>query len=243
MAASSIYQRTEAGCLEIQLKKQGLTQSERLILIVVDGRASLLELSEKLKGLEGSRISRAIERLAGKQLIYEVLLPTPSMNIDVIDAIQIDRFLQQDPLDPVTIISFDADYDDDDVDVAQKNTGSPMPSSANLSDDRSSKGVLTVDKQNGEVLYSPLVSAVIGGVDFYIPLVKINTAASDGIEQISKLSSQSVNVSLPLHSGHMGLRSYRGRFLHMLWLLFVGVGFLLVSLSVWGGISRYLGFT
>ena len=66
MPASSIYQRTDAGCLEIQLKKQGLTQSERLIL----------------------------------------------MNIDVLDAVQIERFLHQEPLDPVTILSFDVDYDD-----------------------------------------------------------------------------------------------------------------------------------
>ena len=62
MAASSIYQRTDAGRFEIQLKKQGLTQSERLILIVVDGQASLLELSENLKGLE---VVELVELLSG----------------------------------------------------------------------------------------------------------------------------------------------------------------------------------
>jgi hypothetical protein len=239
MATSSIYQRTDAGCSEIQLKKQGLTQSERLILIVVDGRASLFELSEKLKGLEGSRISRAIERLAVKQLIYEVLLPTPSINIDVVDAVQIERFLRQEPLDPVTIMSFDVDYDDD---VGQQDTRSTLSSSGNLSGDWSSRGALDIEKKDGDAAYSTRASP-IGGVDFYIPLVKINAVQSVAIDQFSTFASQSVSPSFPSYEGHVSLRSYRRRISHLLWLLFVGVGFFLVSLSVWGGISRYLGFT
>jgi hypothetical protein len=241
MAASSIYQRTDAGRLEIQLKKQGLTQSERLILIVVDGRASLLELSEKLKGLEQSRISRAIERLAGKQLIYEVLLPTPSLSNDVVDAAQIERFLQQEPLDPVTIMSFDVDYDDDDV--GQKNTDSTLSSPFNLNVDVSSRVIPVINKQDGDAVTSTRASTSVGVVDFYIPLVKIDAGASAAIDQLATFSTQSVSVSLPSYWGHLWLRSYQGRFLHLLWLLFVGVGFFLVSLSVWGGISRYLGFT
>ena len=240
MAASSIYQRTDAGRFEIQLKKQGLTQSERLILIVVDGRASLLELSENLKGLEGSRISRAIERLAGKQLSYEVLLPAPSMSNDVVDAAQIERFLQQEPLDPVTIMSFDVDYDDDDV--GQKNIDSTLPSPLNLNVDASSWGVQGTNKQDGDAVISTRASTSISGVDFYIPLVKINAGAYAAIDQSASFSTQSVSVSLPSY-WELWLRSYRGRFLHLLWLLFVGVEFFLVSLSVWGGISRYLGFT
>jgi len=238
MPASSIYQRTDAGCLEIQLKKQGLTQSERLILIVVDGRASLLELSEKFKGLEGSRISRAIERLAGKQLIYEVLLPTPLMNIDVLDAVQIERFLHQEPLDPVTILSFDVDYDD----VGQQDIGNTLSPPFVLSDDWSSRGALDIAKKEWDAVDSTR-AIPIGDVDFYIPLVKIKAAESVAIDQISRFPTQSVFTSLSSYGWSISLRSYPRRFSHLLWLLFVGVGFFLVSLSVWGGISRYLGFT
>lgn len=178
MSASAIYQRTDAGRMEIQLKKQGLTQSERLVLIVVDGKAPLSELGDKLKVLDGGRISRAIDTLVGKQLIFEVLMFSPDIKVEAFDLAVIDRFLQQDPLDPVTIVSFDADYEYEEL-MLEPNGAAD--SEAN------SVGAVAVTQSGGSGLFDVNLlgrdglgsgGALPSGVDFYIPLKKAVATSS-----------------------------------------------------------------
>ena len=242
MTDSAIYQRTDAGRMEIQLKKEGLTQSERLVLIVVDGRAPLSELGDKFKGLESSRIRRAIEKLAGKQLIFEVLLPGTSVKNDVVDAGMIDRFLEQDPLDPVTVVSFDADYeyvegqfgnnfDQQDDCVPARDAGSIMQDKGSLSPVLGNSGP------------EKLVQSV-DVVDFYIPL--LNRPAGELGSSVSPRPA-GLGLSATDHSFSLlevrGQKGNRGQIILLLWLLLFTTGVVLVSLPFWEKISRYLGFT
>lgn len=107
MQASAIYQRTESGRNEIKNKMHGLTQSERLALIVIDGVSTYGELRTKLKGLSEERFDRALTKLLNKSFVFEVLLADDQNVIEELDSKTIDHFLHQDPLDPVTIISYD----------------------------------------------------------------------------------------------------------------------------------------
>lgn len=106
---SVIFQRTHTGREEIRQKQYGLTQSERLVLIMVDGVATYSEVRSKLPVLTDERFKRAIKTLQQKELIVEVLLPMEGQEPDEIEKTVIDRFLQQDPLDPVTILLHDPD--------------------------------------------------------------------------------------------------------------------------------------
>lgn len=242
MGASSIYQRTDAGRLEIQLKRQGLTQSERLLLIVVDGRAPLAELGEKLRGLESGRIAAAIDKLAGKQLIFEVLMPETNINTEVVDAVLIDKFLQQDSLDPVTIVSFDPDYGYEEDVLGNER-------SANLSKNflSDTATLCAVDKEvfaGVQVLRLMGSGKVVRDVDFYIPLVK-GGAVEVEVSRLP-LSASAIlpgDISLPPKSALGWPQVYRGQIILLSWLLLVAVGVGLVSLPLWGKISRYLGFT
>jgi hypothetical protein len=104
---SAIYQRTESGRHTILTKSVKLTQSERLILILVDGVSTLQALREKTWAVSDERFHRALNTLLSKDLIYEVLLPLPGQEQEALDQAVMDRFLQQDPLDPITIIAID----------------------------------------------------------------------------------------------------------------------------------------
>lgn len=106
---SLIFQRTQAGRDEIQQKSHGLTQSERLLLIMVDGTSPTHAVRSKLPVLTDERFYRALGNLQRKELITEVLLPLAGQSPDELEPTIIDRFLQQDPLDPVTIILLDPD--------------------------------------------------------------------------------------------------------------------------------------
>lgn len=171
MHDSAIFQRTEAGRAEIQTKMHGLTQSERLALIVIDGITPYIALREKLKGLADERFERALASLAKKHLIFEVLLKEDNVVPDRFEPEVIDRFLQQDPMDPVTIISFDAE-DDFDLDMPAEIALPipPTPSHAPLVQD----AALEVDddllplEKNVHVSQAPKITSV----DFYVPLEK-----------------------------------------------------------------------
>lgn len=106
---SLIFQRTQTGRDEIQQKSHGLTQSERLVLIMVDGASATDAVRSKLPVLTDERFYRALGNLQKKDLITEVLLPLEGQAADELEPTIIDRFLQQDPLDPVTIILLDPD--------------------------------------------------------------------------------------------------------------------------------------
>lgn len=99
-----IFQRTHAGRTEIHEKKAGLTQSERLVLIMVDGVTPYSGVRSKLPVLTDQRFERAVRTLQQKELVSEVFMPVDGEKPEEVERTVIDRFLQQDPLDPVTII-------------------------------------------------------------------------------------------------------------------------------------------
>ncbi|MGE5649345.1 MAG: hypothetical protein ACM34A_04035, partial [Bacillota bacterium] len=70
-----IFQRTQAGRDEIYEKQRRLTQSERLVLIMVDGTTSYQGVRNKLPVLTEERFQRALTTLHKKELILEVFLP------------------------------------------------------------------------------------------------------------------------------------------------------------------------
>jgi hypothetical protein len=111
---SVIFQRTNAGREEIKQKSHGLTQSERLVLIMVDGVTPYRDLRAKLPVLTEERFNRALIKLQKKELVLEVMLEPDVAMPDEIEKTVIDRFLQQDPQDPLTILLLDTDeYDEE----------------------------------------------------------------------------------------------------------------------------------
>lgn len=106
---SIIFHRTQAGRDEIKQKTYGLTQSERLVLIMVDGVSMYSEVRKKLPSLTDERFERALKKLQQKELVLEVFMPVEGQEAEELEPAIIDRFLQQDPLDPVTVIMYDPD--------------------------------------------------------------------------------------------------------------------------------------
>ncbi|KIF81829.1 hypothetical protein TSA66_15135 [Noviherbaspirillum autotrophicum] len=106
-----IFQRTQAGRDEIYEKQRRLTQSERLVLIMVDGTTSYQGVRSKLPVLTEERFQRALTTLQKKDLILEVFLPVEGQQPEEMAQTVIDRFIQQDATDPLTIISFDPEDD------------------------------------------------------------------------------------------------------------------------------------
>ncbi|HZW13635.1 MAG TPA: hypothetical protein VFF81_10655 [Noviherbaspirillum sp.] len=104
---SVIFQRTHEGRAEIKQKSHGLTQSERLVLIMVDGVSTYQQVRDKLPSLTDDRFNRALRKLQQKELILEVFMPTEEAEAEHLEEDVIERFLHQDALDPVTIIMFD----------------------------------------------------------------------------------------------------------------------------------------
>lgn len=104
---TSTYQRTDAGREEIRRKTHGLTQSERLVLILIDGITDVAGVRAKLRGLTDDRYQRAMQKLIRNKLITEVLLPLVDQKADEVEDDIAELFLRQDALDPVTIISMD----------------------------------------------------------------------------------------------------------------------------------------
>jgi hypothetical protein len=102
-----IFQRTQSGRDEIYNKSHGLTQSERLVLIMIDGVTSYKEVRAKLPVLAEDRFNRALLNLQKKELILEVFMPLEGQAADDLESTVIDRFLQQDPMDPLTLIFVD----------------------------------------------------------------------------------------------------------------------------------------
>jgi hypothetical protein len=112
MDNAAILQRTDVGLETIKTKSIRLTQSERLILIIVDGVTPYSALRDKVWALSTERVTRAFKTLLEKNLIFEVLLREENQQPEELDSSLVDRFLEQDALDPVTIIiSFDPEDD------------------------------------------------------------------------------------------------------------------------------------
>lgn len=105
MQFDTLLERTDAGISEIYNKSNRLTQSERVVLLMIDGRADVAALIEKMPSLSMPRVFMAIRRLGELGLISErIMSPTadvPAVEID--DEIR-QQFLQQTADDPITII-------------------------------------------------------------------------------------------------------------------------------------------
>lgn len=97
------YHRTAKGLDEIRCKTYGLSQSERLVLIIIDGITPLAGLRDKLKGLAEGRFESALSILFSKGLIAEGVAPLSDQPTEFLNSSLIAGFLHQDPLDPVTI--------------------------------------------------------------------------------------------------------------------------------------------
>ncbi len=151
MEASAILQRTGVGLETIKSKSIKLTQSERLILIVVDGVTPYGVLREKVWALSAERFHRALSTLLDKELIYEVLLPDEYQQPEELDSAVVDRFLQQDPLDPVTIISIDPeDHFGSDL-IAEMGHVLPSPPSTSARESQASPSAAEPAAEDKEV--------------------------------------------------------------------------------------------
>ncbi|OWW18207.1 hypothetical protein [Noviherbaspirillum denitrificans] len=102
--SATIFQRTHTGREEIHNKSHGLTQSERLVLIMVDGVSTYQGIRSKLSALTDDRFNRALQKLVANELIVEVFMPLDDQTPDELERTVIDRFLRQDPMDPVTVM-------------------------------------------------------------------------------------------------------------------------------------------
>lgn len=103
----AVLERTDEGVQEIYRKTNRLTQSERLVLIMVDGSADVAGLLLKLPALSMPRIIMGLEKLTEMGLVSERILspkPTPAK---ILPKAAVEKFLAQNPLDPVTVVRFD----------------------------------------------------------------------------------------------------------------------------------------
>lgn len=100
--SNSRLRRTQNGRDEVLDKTHVLTQSERMLLVLVDGVTSTEGLKQKLRGMGERRFILAIERLAAKGLLEEVAAPWNRQE-KRLDTATVERFVQQGRLDPVTV--------------------------------------------------------------------------------------------------------------------------------------------
>ncbi|MFZ6843513.1 hypothetical protein [Undibacterium sp. RuTC16W] len=184
-----IFQRTDLGKAEIKNKQHGLTQSERLVLIIADGVSSYAELRAKLKSLVKERFDRALRSLSDKGLLYEVMFPLDNQMPDIVEADAMDRFLRQEDSDPVSVLSFqpEEEYGSDDLraqglvpldEVEEVEVGEPVPPYPDLIEN-------TIDRLEEPIIYTqekvstrietahtaePEQAGQLSEVDFYLPL-------------------------------------------------------------------------
>ncbi|CAN5374611.1 hypothetical protein BH09PSE6_BH09PSE6_27090 [soil metagenome] len=106
MDGSRMFGRTVPGTQEILNKSGRLTQSERLVLIVLGDQIEFDQLLSKLPALARDRVERALGRLLELELAYEVLVvesASPRGRTIPVKALQ--AFLSQSDSDPVTIMA------------------------------------------------------------------------------------------------------------------------------------------
>ncbi len=176
-----IFQRTDLGRAEIRDKRHGLTQSERLVLIIVDGVSSYGQLRVKLKSLVKERFDRALRSLSDKGLLYEVMFPLDNQVPDFVEPDAMDRFLRQEDSDPVSVIAYQpeeelsnsilrADGLIANSDVQEVIPVDPYPSLIMNTIDRLEEPVIyTKDKVVKSInIHEPVAETI--EVDFYLPL-------------------------------------------------------------------------
>lgn len=231
---TTIFQRTQAGRNEIYQKSHGLTQSERLVLIMVDGTTSFEGIRTKLPVLTDERFNRALSNLQKKELVLEVFLPMGEVGPDEVESTVIDRFLQQDPLDPVTIIAFDPEEEFGDF--------------AHIPQNRDTKDVSTEYEPPLSKQFDPLVTSTASwepklDEDTFTDIDRFAAQQS----QTSAVARTAQEISLP----YAGLERREGRErrqeamsvdgldgLHFHWgFMLIGVGFAFILGFVLGRVS------
>jgi hypothetical protein len=104
---SMVYQRTDHGVREVYEKSHQFTQSERLILILLDGRLNVAGLKTRLPSLNDERIERAMRKLQEAGLVEPMGAVDPSRGngsaVSGLTPEAVAHFLEQTDLDPVTI--------------------------------------------------------------------------------------------------------------------------------------------
>ena len=105
---SMMYRRTDRGVREVYEKSHQFTQSERLILILLDGRLNVAGLKTRLPSLNDERIERALGKLQDANLVEPISYEAGKGNGSLPDTTPLEpeavaHFLEQTDLDPVTV--------------------------------------------------------------------------------------------------------------------------------------------
>jgi len=105
---SMMYRRTDRGVREVYEKSHQFTQSERLILILLDGRLNVAGLKTRLPSLNDERIERALRKLQDANLVEPISYEAGKGNGSVappsaLEPEAVAHFLEQTDLDPVTV--------------------------------------------------------------------------------------------------------------------------------------------
>jgi len=110
-----IYRRTDRGLREVYEKTHQFTQSERLILILLDGRLDVAGLQTRMPSLSGERLVRSLHKLTNAGLIEVGMGQAGRAEVlgqggdarQGLKAEVVAEFLAQSNLDPVTVIGSD----------------------------------------------------------------------------------------------------------------------------------------
>lgn len=218
MQGTTVYQRTEHGRAEIKHKGRGLTQSERQVLIMVDGTTSCDALAQKLIRLSTERLQQILLKLEQQGLIAELLLPPETAVAENFDSTEVARFLHQDALDPVTIISLDAEQD---FALISPDPGGAVNASPSLDLSNWVAQPLRATSMPIEKKESPDASQV----DFYLPLGETFDATITPPASPITLATQAAAAREPT-----GARSPAGKLSWEYWVIGLGILFIILSM-------------
>jgi hypothetical protein len=106
--SAMVYRRTDRGLREVYEKSHQFTQSERLVLILLDGRLTVAGLRARLPSLDNERIERTIVKLEEAGLVEPMdqaedrQAPGRVEEVLRLEPDVVAQFLEQIDLDPVT---------------------------------------------------------------------------------------------------------------------------------------------
>jgi|GEM_PF-2608144 len=207
--------RTQRGLKEIRKKTHVLTQCERLILALVDGESSIEVLKRKLGGVVERRFRLAVADLKAKGFIEE-RMAVENAQAESIDSATLEKFVRQDPLDPVTITALKLQ--------PQMLNVPPPPVSSDLGDLESA------------TLFVPTETEIdtSAGVDIYLPLEPQPVQAEKPKTPTKPMASElimgntnaaaSPRIDTNPSNSRRARRARRSRYIQIgYWLLFAGL--------------------
>src|SRR5512139_2578096 len=106
--SAMVYRRTDRGLREVYEKSHQFTQSERLVLILLDGCLTVAGIRERLHSLDNERIERTIVKLEEAGLVEpsdtadDPHSPSRAEEVMRLEPDVVAEFLEQIELDPVT---------------------------------------------------------------------------------------------------------------------------------------------